>query len=172
MPYPDRQLQALSGPNQLPEARVRHRRSACQSERRRSAGNSSRPVSWVLRAGLRGLYRPPAHLAGPPVLRGDVGHVGDRVTGSQHRPLGRIHKGPATCVRRTPHTGRRAIPGVRPARRSAQGARKSCPVAAAGVGAVFTQTGVTAALRYLTGVAQDRHVAGVGASAAVHDGGK
>jgi hypothetical protein len=28
------------------------------------------------------------------VSGGEVGHVGDRVTGPRHRPLGRIHKGP------------------------------------------------------------------------------
>ncbi len=38
--------------------------------------------------------------------------------------------------------------------------------------AVFTQTWGIAALRYLTRVPRDRHVAGVGASAAVQEGGK
>ena len=44
---------------------------------------------------IRGPYCRAAHLARLGVSGGEVGHVRDRVTGPRHRPLGRIHKGPA-----------------------------------------------------------------------------
>jgi hypothetical protein len=43
---------------------------------------------------IRGSYCLAAHLAGLGISGGKVGHVGDRVTGPRHRPLGRIHKRP------------------------------------------------------------------------------
>jgi hypothetical protein len=43
---------------------------------------------------IRRPYRHAADLAGLGISGGEVGHVGDRVTGPRHRPLGRIHKRP------------------------------------------------------------------------------